>query len=281
MKIRRLVMYSALTLLHFVSCTKDSDIRPQHPDIGNGSVSGIITDLNNTPISNAMVAGGTDTTTTDANGKFILTKVQFTSDTVVVNVTKSEFFQGSKSFAANDNSVSDAKIQLIPKPASSTITTSSGGNVSVSGGGSIDFTGGFIYASSGSAYTGNVSVSTTYLNATDQNFSESVPGYLKGVNTSNQPGILQSFGVVAVEMNDGSGSKLQLAEGKTATITLPIPVALQRNAPASVPLWYFDDSSGWWKQEGTAPSRAMITSELWHIFHFGMSLIFLAPSILR
>jgi hypothetical protein len=52
--------------------------------------------LNNTPLSNTTVAGGTDTTITDANGKFILTKVQFTADTVLVNVTKSGFFQGSK-----------------------------------------------------------------------------------------------------------------------------------------------------------------------------------------
>jgi len=239
--------------MYLISCTKDPEIQPvPHPGIGNGSVSGIITDLNNTPVSNATVAGGTDTTITDANGKFILTKVQFTADTVLVNVTKSEFFQGSKNFVTNNNLVNDANIQLIPKPASSTISASSGGNVSVSGGGSIDFTGGFVNSPSGDAYTGNVSVSTSYLNATDQNFSASVPGYLKGVSASNPQGILQSFGVVAVELNDASGNKLQLAQGKTATITLPIPDALQADAPASIPLWYFDDTKGWWKKEGTA-----------------------------
>jgi hypothetical protein len=144
---------------------------------------------------------------------------------------------------------------LISKPASSTITASSGGNVAISGGGSVDFAGGFVNASNGSAYTGNVSVSTIYLNSTDQNFSASVPGNLKGVSASNQQGVLQSFGVVAVELNDASGNKLQLAQGKTATITLPIPAALLGNAPVSIPLWYFDDVKGWWKEEGTATKQ--------------------------
>ena len=253
MQIKKLVWCTAITLLYFVSCTKDPEIQPvPHPGIGNGSVSGVITDLNNTPVSNATVAGGTDTTITDADGKFILTKVQFTADTVVVNVTKSEFFQGSKNFVSNNNSINDAKIQLIPKPASTTITASSGGNVSVTGGGSINFAGGFVNASTGNDYTGDVSISTFYLNSTEQNFSASVPGYLTGASVANQQGILQSFGVVAVELNDASGNKLQLAQGKTATITLPIPAALQANAPASIPLWYFDDTKGWWKQEGTA-----------------------------
>ena len=168
---------------------------------------------------------------------------------------KTDFFKVQKILYQPTGTVNNAKIRLIPKPAATTITASSGGNVTVPGGGSVNFTGGFVNASNGSAYTGNVSVSTFYLNPTDQNFSANVPGNLKGVSASNQPGVLQSFGVVAVELNDASGNKLQLAQGKTATITLPIPAALLDKAPASIPLWYFDDTKGLWKQEGTAAKQ--------------------------
>jgi len=222
---------------------------------GNGTVMGIITDLNNSPLSNATVAGGTATAITDANGKFTLTKVQFIAGTVVVNVTKDGFFQGSKNFVSTTAAVSNAKIQLIPKPASSTIIASSGGDVTISGGGAVQFNPGFINATNGNIYTGNVSVSASYFNPTDQNFSATVPGDLKAVSAANQQGVLQSFGVVAVEMNDASGNKLQLASGKTATITLPIPSLLQSNAPAIIPLWYFDNTKGVWKQEGTASKQ--------------------------
>ncbi len=253
MKITKLICYLTIAvILSFFSCQKDVQSIDRPGGTENGSVAGVITDLNNTPVSNATVAGGTATTTTDADGKFTLTKVQFTSDTVVVNVTKDGFFQGSKNFGSTINTVSNAKIQLIPKPTPATIAASSGGNIAVPGGGSVDFTGGFVNASNGNAYSGNVSVSTIYLNSTDQNFSASVPGNLKGVSAANQQGVLQSFGVVAVELNDASGDKLQLAQGKTATIAVPIPSTLLINAPATIPLWYFDDLKGWWKKEGTA-----------------------------
>ncbi len=170
----------------------------------------------------------------------------------MVNVTKDGFFQGSKNFVSATAAVSDAKIQLIPKPVSSTIVASSGGEVTISGGGSVKFNPGFINASNGNTYTGNVSVSASFFNPADQNFSAIVPGDLKAVSAANQRGVLQSFGVIAVEMNDASGNKLQLASGKTATITWPIPSLLQSNAPAIIPLWYFDNAKGVWKQEGTA-----------------------------
>ena len=222
---------------------------------GNGSVQGVITDLNNSPVSNATVTGGTATATTDASGKFTLSKVQFSNNTVLLTATKDGFFEGSKNFAVTNNAVSNAKIQLIPKSVSGSFMATAGGNVTITGGGSVNFGSGFVTASNGNAYAGNVSVSTTYLNPTNQNFSETVPGNLKAVSSLNQPGVLQSFGVVAVELNDASGNKLQLAQGKTATITLPIPAALLNKAPASIPLWYFDNTSGLWKQEGIAAKQ--------------------------
>jgi len=245
-----------IVVILFFACKKNDHVQnTPPPGLGTGSVTGIVTDLNNAPVSNAAVAGGTATAITDANGKYALAKVQFNTDTVLVNVTKDGFFEGSKIFASSNNSVSNAAIQLIPKPASGTLSALSGGNISASGGGSVNFSSGFINAANGNSYTGNVSVSAFYLDPTDQNFSAHAPGNLKAASISNQQGVLQSFGVAVVEMSDASGNKLQLASGKTATITLPIPSALQRMAPALIPLWYFDDTKGVWKQEGTATKQ--------------------------
>src|SRR6186713_653200 len=99
------------------------------PGVGNGSgtVQGVITDLNNSPVSNATVTGGSATATTDASGKFTLTKVQFKSDTVVVIVTKNGFFEGAERFVSGNQSVSNATIKLIPKKVLGTFAASSGG----------------------------------------------------------------------------------------------------------------------------------------------------------
>ena len=260
MKITKLICYlaSAVIALSFFDCQKDNDIPSTGftPGTGNGSVQGAITDLNNAPVSDATVTGGTATTTTDANGKFTLTKVQFTADTVLVNITKDRFFKGSKKIASTTNSVTNAIIKLIPKTVSGTFSASSGGDVPISGGGSVNFTGGFVSASNGNAYARNVSVSATYLSPTEPNFSANAPGNINGMSNNNQPGVLQSYGLAAVELNDDAGNKLQLTTGKTATVTLPIPASLQSNAPSSIPLWYFDDTNGRWIREGTATKQS-------------------------
>jgi hypothetical protein len=236
------------------ACKKSSQSDPGDGNgSGTGTVQGVITDLNNSPVSKANVTGGTATATTDASGKFTLSKVQFSNNTVLVTVTKDGFFEGSKNFASSNNAASNVKIQLIPKKVLGTFAATSGGDINLPGGGSINFSPGFVTASNGNAYTGNVSVSAHYLDPSDPNFSAYTPGDLKAAGANNPQGALQSFGVVAVEMDGASGNKLQLAAGKKAIITLP--TALQGKAPLYVPLWYFDATKGAWKQDGIAEKQ--------------------------
>lgn len=247
-----------MLIIILFACKKNSESDPGDgngsiPGTGNGTVQGVITDLNNSPVSNATVTGGTATAITDASGNFTLTKVQFSSNNVVVIVTKNGFFEGSKNFESNNNAVSNATIKLIPKNVSGTIAASSGGDITLPGGGSIKFSPGFVTASNGNAYTGNVSVSAHYLDPSDPNFSAYTPGDLKAAGLNNPQGTLQSFGVLTVEMNDASGNKLQLAAGKKATISLP--TVLQGKAPFYVPLWYFDATKAAWKQDGISEKQ--------------------------
>jgi hypothetical protein len=234
------------------ACKKSGQLNPGDGK-GPGTVQGVIIDLNNSPVSNATVTGGSANAITDASGKFTLSKVQFNSDTVVVIVTKKGFFEGVKGFVSGNHTINNATIKLLPKTVSATIAATSGGNVTIQGGGSVNFGPGFVTASDGKAYTGNVSVSAYHLDPSDPNFSVNASGDLKAAGTNNPQGSLQSFGVVLVEMNDASGNKLQLAPGNKATITLP--TALQGKAPSAVPLWYFDASKGTWKQDGIAEKQ--------------------------
>ena len=245
------LMIIAVTII-LSACKKSSQSNPGDGN-GSGTVQGVITDFNNSPVSNATVTGGSATATTDASGKFTLTKVQFNSDTVVVIVTKNGFFEGVKSLVSANHTVSNATIKLIPKTVLGTFAASSGGEIALPGGGSINFSPGFVTASNGNAYSGNVSVSAHYLDPADPNFSAYTSGDLKPAGANNPQGALQSFGVVAVEMDGASGDKLQLAAGKKAIITLP--TALQGKAPSAVPLWYFDAVRGAWKQEGIAEKQ--------------------------
>lgn len=58
--------------------------------------------------------------------------------------------------------------------------------------------------------------------------------------------------MAAVELIGASGEALQIASGKKATLTMPLPAAAQASAPATIPLWHFNESKGLWEEEGTA-----------------------------
>jgi hypothetical protein len=58
--------------------------------------------------------------------------------------------------------------------------------------------------------------------------------------------------MLGVELTSTGGQELKIATGKTAELSFPIPAALQATAPASIPLWHFDENAGRWKEEGSA-----------------------------
>lgn len=270
---RKIISYisAAVILVSAVlfSCTKTDSIGDTYSPGAtvSASVTGRVTDINKRPVSNATVTIGTSTATTDINGKFKFSSVSMSKNTGFVKITKSGFFNGSRTFVVSTGATNYVEVQLIPKVVSGTFGASSGGDVNPSNGGKVSFTANsVINESTGAAYSGTVSVSAFFLNPSDANFSQYMPGDLRGINASNQERNLQSFGMMAVEMNGGSGEKLQLASGKTATVTFPIPAAMQATAPATIPLWHFDETKGMWVEEGSATKQG--TNYVGTVSHF-------------
>jgi uncharacterized protein (TIGR02145 family) len=101
------------------------------------------------------------------------------------------------------------------------------------------------------AYNGTVNVAIKHINPTSATFFEEMPGSLVGVD-GNQSSVLTSYGMVAVELTDNSGQKLQIANGKTAEVRFVVPASLLSSAPATIDLWSLDEVNGYWKKEGTA-----------------------------
>lgn len=65
---------------------------------------------------------------------------------------------------------------------------------------------------------------------------------------------LISAGMITATFKDANGQELQLANGKTADIQMNLPVKSLNNqemkAGTEIPMWYFDESSGLWIEEG-------------------------------
>lgn len=219
------------------------------------SISGRVLDKSNVPVSGAEVKAGGVTTTTDVNGNFALDNVSAKKDAAFVKVEKNGYFTGSRTFVAHSQTVNYVDIKLINKEVAGNFSASGGGSVTLPAGGSITFQPNGIVDKNGAAYSGSVAVSAFFIDPTVQGFTSIMPGDLRGITSGNEERGLESFGMMAVELNASGGQKLQLASGKKATIKFPIPAALLSQAPATIPLWHFDEADGMWKEQGSATKQ--------------------------
>lgn len=245
----------------FFSCQKD--ISPENPPAPNPnndlslkiitSVSGFVTDENNLPVQNAAVNAGTKTATTDQYGYFKINNAELVKNSAFVTVNKPGYFKGIKTWIGTEGKSTFFRIKLLPKGNAGTVSGITGGDVTLAGGMKISFpVSAVVNATTNAAYSGLVKVSAQWLNPAAADLSSIMPGDLRGKDATDALKLLTTYGMVAVELTGTAGELLQIAPSKKATLTMPIPTAMIGAAPASIPLWYFDETNGLWKEEGSA-----------------------------
>jgi hypothetical protein len=223
------------------------------------SVSGFVTGENDEPVAGADVIAGNKACTTDEYGFFDLKGANVSAEAAVVTVSKNGYFNGIKTFKPAKGQDAFFRIKLIPQTTAGTINGAKGGTVSLHNGLSILFpAGGFVNEISGTVYNGTVKVAAFWINPAADDINEIMPGDLRGVNAGGEMKKLTSYGMAAVELTGASGEKLQLTPGKPATITIPMSASVSAHAPASIPLWYFDEVKGLWIEQGSATKKGNV-----------------------
>jgi hypothetical protein len=257
------LVVSAITILLFLSCKKASSdgggtvTASTPPDltstVNSALVSGFVTDENEAAVKSAAVQIGTAFVTTDKYGYFEARNVNVIKNAATVSVTKAGYFKSIKTYIATADKSVFFRIKMIPKNNAGNVNGASGGAVTLSNGMAINFpAAGVVNAATNAAYTGTVNVAAYWINPTSNDLPRIMPGDLRGLNTDGNLQLLTTYGMAAVELTGSGGELLQIAAGKKVTLTMPIPAALVGSAPAYIPLWYFDEAKGLWKQEGSA-----------------------------
>jgi uncharacterized protein (TIGR02145 family) len=141
------------------------------------------------------------------------------------------------------------QIRLLTKSVDGTINSSVGGTVAIQNG-SVSLPANGVLLNN-APYSGTVNVAIKHFDPMSTNFSDEMPGSLVGVTNDSVSG-LTSYGMLGVELTDNSGHLLQIANGKTATLTFKVPASLQASAPSSIDLWSLDEVKGYWVKEGVA-----------------------------
>ncbi|MFK7808784.1 MAG: carboxypeptidase-like regulatory domain-containing protein [Saprospiraceae bacterium] len=266
---KKLSFLLLLSLLIFSSCKKDDNTEPTTIDQGvtftpinnptndivvivDGSLSGVVLDDNHQPLADAEVRVGPNTVFSDANGVFTFKNIPLNEKGALVTAHKDGYFYNSKFIRPELNEMAYTKFKLIEKTLAGSIQTNNGGDVFTNGDAKVTFTANSIKTASGVPYNGNVNVYATWLDPTGADLALEMPGDLRATNTSGEQVQLMTYGMIGVELEGDGGEALNIADGQTATIELPVPNELLGSAPSTIPLWHFNEASGIWEEDGEA-----------------------------
>jgi len=225
------------------------------PNPIRANLQGNVLDENGQPAANVVIKVGSEMAATDTKGYFRINNAPLDKNASLVTAEKTGYFTAYRTFGATSGT-NQVVIKLTKKNLGGTINGTAGGDVSLNNGTKISLpANGIVKASDNSNCTGTVNVYAAYIDPTSTDILDKVPGSFMANDKDGKRVLLSSYGMMAVELESSGGEKLQIKSGSTATITSPIPSSAQSSAPATIPLWYVDESTGLWKEEGIATKQ--------------------------
>jgi hypothetical protein len=245
----------------FISCQREVSLPdgPTNPTetvndniTVTAGVRGTIIDEAGRPVSGALVTCSGQTQSTDRYGNFQFRNVSISKANGSVKVVKQGYFTHFRSFVSTAGRMHQVRIQLLPKSNSGSFDAAAGGTVTLPNGAKLTMPANAVADASGNPYSGQVQVAMTWIDPSANNLSETVMGDLRGITTGGGERGLETYGMIGVELRSPSGLPLNVATGKKADLSFPIPASMSGTAPATIDLWYFNESRARWLQEGAA-----------------------------
>lgn len=266
---RSSIVFLLLALI-MSGCRKDNENNPVDPGSNTASVlttiAGVVSDEKGDGMAGISVMAHGRTAITNDHGLFILKDVRVPEDRCFVLVKKDGYFTASRAEKPRSGAVTHMRLSLMSNAPRYSVEASAGGVVKLGEGGAVSFPAHAFATENGQPYTGTVKVAARRLNPDTKTFYDFFPGDFAATRTDGSQTLLYSYGVLRVELTTPSGAKLVLANGQQATLTCPVPSSMKGEAPAEIPLWYFDETIGMWKEEGKVVKQGDVYSGV--VSHF-------------
>jgi len=211
------------------------------------SFSGTVIDRDShLPIDGAKVTIGSDSTNTNSVGAFFLSVPE--ANRYTLNVRKPTYALLSRVFL---DSTTGLTLPL-DKAQRNVINPREGGRGVYEGknrnaGATVIIAPNSLVDSSGNPVTTPVNMDTF---AYDIEQPNPIPGDFSGKDLNGRNVRLETYGALDVQLTDGTGNPVKLAPGGKSDITIKIAPAFLGSAPATIPLLSYDETSGFWTQEG-------------------------------
>ena len=246
---RTIHYFLLLSFLVIYGCDKNDTITPVPTFQGSLFVS--VKDPDGLPVGGAEIRMANTTVLTDEDGNYFFTDIALTGDDFLI-AEKAGYFNGSRRFRASGPQTQFVRIVLLPHEEVGVYVSSQAATISVDNKTKLHFPVNAIVRDDGSVFNGNVHVIANPIYGDDVLLSNKMPGNLTGIDASGANVVLGSFGMIAVELRSDNGELLQVASGNSVQLELAIANQQLDEAPQTIPLWSFDEESGYWVEEGVA-----------------------------
>lgn len=264
MKKQNLIYLSLVLLLAFLisSCAKEvittTETETQFPPAGEvitTTVQGVILD-DDGPVQNAEVRLESGallvSSLTDEYGNFLFKDVSNLGNSAYLRVVKDGKFDAFRRLAVFKDRYSYTQIKMVEKTTLSEVNNSEGATLNHASGAKISLPANGVVDENGQLISGNYKIAMTWIDPSGEDLAQRMVGDLSGIDTEGNLQALGSFGMLQVELNADNGQALNLKEGSFANLEFPVPASMVNNAPATIPLWSFDEENGYWVEEGQA-----------------------------
>ncbi|MFT5589393.1 MAG: hypothetical protein ACI9ZF_001568 [Bradyrhizobium sp.] len=194
----------------------------------------------------AGTTGSTATTSSAADGSFSQDGL-VSADRQVIRFVRDGYAESFATTAVMPGATASVTGRMAPIAASATFDNSAGKTLTdTNSAASVTIPpSGVIDAASGAAPQGAITLQIATINPATN------PANMPGDYTTSTNNTIESFGALSVQLRDTAGKPLNLAAGKSATIRIPL-ASRSGSPPQTIALFYFNETSGLWVEEGTA-----------------------------
>lgn len=202
------------------------------------------------PIPEVKVTVNGQSIWTDANGQAYFPNA--VASRTIIQASKQGYFDGFSSAYRPAVGAAISTIALAPIALPLTFNDSTAATIAATSGLKITFPAhAFVIEGSNQSYTGDVSVYFDHHEPDiDPLFTFAMPGGdFTAIAANGTTVALTSYGFFNAEIRGANGEELNLKPGLLADVEFRIPESMRATAPASMPLWAFDEILGIWKYD--------------------------------
>lgn len=234
-----------------VACGGGDDSSNPPASTGRARAAGRVTSAETgSGIAGVTVSSGSVSATTDSEGNYELQDIA-TASSVLLRFNKTGLVpQGRSTFAlADDGASTIVNVPMLAVLVTEQFDPNNDHTIVVPGSTAmVALRGGTLRRADGSSVVGQATAFVTPI-APATNVDLMPGNYLAA--QGNGSAAMESFGALDASFVDESGAALNLGSNTTSTIRIA-PSSRSNNLPDTMPLFYYDTSSGLWREEGTA-----------------------------